>query len=591
MPYSACVGKSWPGMSNPLHWAAPERLSTALAGGVLNGTLSGLKMRLTPIVTASGDPRMVRPARQRKAVAAIALAIASLCASGAAAHAQEANLLTTCASPVASDGKRTLMCTFRASGPAEIENVRARLEGESADLTARFEPFDAAQQGSTTYYLIQMLPRARRATLAQMAEAVATIADQREGLRRFTAYTFADELTPVASSGVSRDEFVRQLIAIDPATDLGGIHLYKAAETAVKALAGESGVRKSLVILADGTSDEGDATADAVLAAAREAGVTIHVLGYYDDARGRAKFEEFSRLAMETGGYAAEVKRGSGSKNDFTKAIVSGRYLSDVIENGGTLTAELEGPAGEKVMTFTAELADGTTRTAMAAVAVPPRPPPPERVEAPAPVAAAPPAQRDGPGSGLGRVVLILALGAAALLGTIAYQLYGREILHLVQRWLGTLIRAKSTDAAEVPGIAPPPAALPPPDDAQKTVRVGKPGRRSVRAARKKPPAVYGWLETLEGDEAARHPLRTTNVRVGRNSDNDICLQNTSISRRHALLHYDAETRRFTITDLGAGNGVIVNAKRTKSRELNDGDMVELGEVRLRFRAEPEYET
>lgn len=57
------------------------------------------------------------------------------------------------------------------------------------------------------------------------------------------------------------------------------------------------------------------------------------------------------------------------------------------------------------------------------------------------------------------------------------------------------------------------------------------------------------------------------------------------------MLHYNADTRRFVITDLGGGNGVLVNKTKYKSRELNDGDTVELGEVRLRFRAETEFLT
>ena len=34
-------------------------------------------------------------------------------------------------------------------------------------------------------------------------------------------------------------------------------------------------------------------------------------------------------------------------------------------------------------------------------------------------------------------------------------------------------------------------------------------------------------------------------LRIGRHRDNDICLQNDSISRRHALLHFNADNRRF----------------------------------------------
>ena len=98
---------------------------------------------------------------------------------------------------------------------------------------------------------------------------------------------------------------------------------------------------------------------------------------------------------------------------------------------------------------------------------------------------------------------------------------------------------------------------------------------------------VYGWLDMLDGN-ASRYPLQTTNVRIGRHRDNDICLLNDSISRRHAVLHFDADKRRFVITDLGGGNGVIVNKIKQQSHDLNDGDLVELGEVRLRFRANME---
>ena len=105
-----------------------------------------------------------------------------------------------------------------------------------------------------------------------------------------------------------------------------------------------------------------------------------------------------------------------------------------------------------------------------------------------------------------------------------------------------------------------------------------------MRGVKEGPSTVYGWLDMLDAN-ASRYPLRTTNVRIGRHRDNDICLRNDSISRRHALLHFNADNRRFIITDLGGHNGVIVNNIKQQSHELNDGDLVELGEVRLRFRS------
>lgn len=534
---------------------------------------------------------MFRPARQLRAVVAIALAMAATGIFGANAqedaHKQAAKLVTVCAEPVPSNGGPTVSCTVRAAGFAEFREVTARLAGTDTDLESRFEPFDAAEAGSTTAYLIQMLPKTRRATLSQMADAVATLADRRDGRRRFMAYTFATDLVAIAGSGVSRDAFVRQLVAVEPGP--GNIHLYASAKAAVAALAGETGARKSLVILGDGTSGEGDASADEVIEAAREAGVVIHVLGYYDDARQRSKFEALARLANETGGFAAEVKRGTGSKNDHTKELVTARFLTDVVENGGTVTATLTGPAGEKKIAITAALAEGNSLAGEATVTVPAAPSPPASVARPPPVAAAKPEPAE-PEGGFGGWIALIALAAAAGLGALAYNVYGRDLFQFARWWLESTSRGSADEGVDTKVIAPPPAALPPPAAEPKAgARGGRsPQKRGTPA--KKEPGVLGWLETLEGENAARHPLRTTNVRVGRHRDNDICLLNDSISRRHALLHYDPATRRFTITDLGAGNGVIVNATRTKSRELNDGDMVELGDVRMRFHAEPECE-
>ena len=39
----------------------------------------------------------------------------------------------------------------------------------------------------------------------------------------------------------------------------------------------------------------------------------------------------------------------------------------------------------------------------------------------------------------------------------------------------------------------------------------------------------------------------------------------------------------FVIRDLGTRNGLFVNRRKVERQELNDGDLIELGEVRFRF--------
>jgi hypothetical protein len=489
---------------------------------------------------------MRRPARQREAIAAVALLLSVLGLEGA--DAADAKLVTKC-DPVARAAEAaTLTCDVRAAGFAVMKDVKAKIKGQDGDLETKFQAFDPSVQGSTTAYLIQILPNARRSTLAQMGDAVVTFTDQRDGKRRFTAYAFANDLNLVSDSGASKNEFVRQVIAIKPASTT--VQLYKSALKAIEALAKETGDRKSLVILADGTSDDTGYGHDQVVKAARDAGVTIDVLGYYDDRADRPKFQKLSRLAEDTGGYATEVKQGSGK--DFTKDVVTSRFVGEVLENGGIAKVTLKGPAGAQTVVFTANLSDGQTVTADEKVEIPA---PPPAYDAPAndrgfvPEPPKPVGMLDGLLDWAGdNAILLAGLGALLGLGVIGFFFYGRP-----------------PGPAEVGG-----------------------GRGELLRDAEGQPVVYGWLEMLDGN-ASRHPLQTTNVRVGRHRDNDICLQNDSISRRHAVLHYNADTRRFVITDLGGGNGVVVNKTKYKSRELNDGDMVELGEVRLRFRAEQEY--
>lgn len=87
------------------------------------------------------------------------------------------------------------------------------------------------------------------------------------------------------------------------------------------------------------------------------------------------------------------------------------------------------------------------------------------------------------------------------------------------------------------------------------------------------------------GDEADVHRLGGTMVRIGRHEENDIRLTSQTVHRYHAVLHRTPE-ETFVITDLSGpqGNGVIVNTERVEQAQLAPGDLIELGDVRLRFR-------
>jgi adenylate cyclase len=70
-------------------------------------------------------------------------------------------------------------------------------------------------------------------------------------------------------------------------------------------------------------------------------------------------------------------------------------------------------------------------------------------------------------------------------------------------------------------------------------------------------------------------------IHIGRAASNDITLPHSSISRSHALLEGQRDV--WVVTDQHSANGVLVNGVRIEHAELKSGDVVGLGDIKLRF--------
>lgn len=72
---------------------------------------------------------------------------------------------------------------------------------------------------------------------------------------------------------------------------------------------------------------------------------------------------------------------------------------------------------------------------------------------------------------------------------------------------------------------------------------------------------------------------------VGRQPDNDLVLDDPSVSKKHALLKWDAANKQCTLQDLGSTNGTFLNVNVRVRREmaLKDGDILSFGEVQYWF--------
>ena len=486
----------------------------------------------------------VRPHRRVAGTIVIALLLVGLAPTGG--FAQDVRLLAQCSAPqltaaaplpTGSEDRAlasaTVSCNLWATDAVTFKGVKASIKGRTDRLDVQFEP---RNQTLAVMFVIQMMDPSRRSVMTPMLDAVVRIAEPRDSRHRYAAYTVANDLNLVADFGSSKGEFDKQVRAVRGAAL--PTQLYKGALEAIAKLAKEKTERKALVILGDGNSDDQSYEHEQVVKAAKEAGVIIHALGFASEAAEQPKFQNIRRLADDTGGFRREVRVGATQR--YT---IGAQFVAEALENGGTATISLREPPGPTTVTMTADFGGGRSESAQYAMTLPATP---TALQPAAPVLlepGAPPATWYEKLFAWARENKTVALisGIALGLGSVGLALFGF-----------------SSYAAR---------------------------KDRLEAVAEQP--VYGWLDMLDGN-ASRYPLQTTNVRIGRHRDNDICLLNDSISRRHAVLHFDAEKRTFVITDLGGGNGVVVNKIKQQSHDLNDGDLVELGEVRLRFRTNAE---
>ena len=90
----------------------------------------------------------------------------------------------------------------------------------------------------------------------------------------------------------------------------------------------------------------------------------------------------------------------------------------------------------------------------------------------------------------------------------------------------------------------------------------------------------------FESDGRAQvYTLARDQASIGRSSDNDIVLNDFSVSRRHALLK--REEGEWVLHDNHSTNGIRVNDRHVPSAPVADGDRAVIGTFTLRFREQP----
>jgi pSer/pThr/pTyr-binding forkhead associated (FHA) protein len=89
---------------------------------------------------------------------------------------------------------------------------------------------------------------------------------------------------------------------------------------------------------------------------------------------------------------------------------------------------------------------------------------------------------------------------------------------------------------------------------------------------------LMGMSGNLKGQ---RFELDRDEIFVGRNTTNDICIEDGSVSGQHCCINRNG--KRFSATDLGSTNGTRLNGTVITQSGLRPKDIVQVGNVELMF--------
>ena len=93
-------------------------------------------------------------------------------------------------------------------------------------------------------------------------------------------------------------------------------------------------------------------------------------------------------------------------------------------------------------------------------------------------------------------------------------------------------------------------------------------------------PKGVGILIALSGPStSSRFLLDSKNVKIGRDLNNEICFDDITVSRSHAMI--EKNENGYSIRDLGSLNGTYLNAVAIKESSIIAGDEIQIGKYHL----------
>ena len=323
--------------------------------------------------------------------------------------------------------------------------------------------------------------------------------------------------------------------------------LYRSTGEAIELLRDVPVPRKAIYIFSDGLAEDTAYDLDSTIASARDHNITIYGFGYARTASAAVGLQTLRRLSEETGGSFIEAANDASLSQQVLQQaagyVTAGNIISwdlaEIISTPGDkdTAASIGLQAGGRTISLALDLHLQDRVEPLPEPEPEPPPPPPVVITVPAIDEEVAEVQQKN-------YLAIFILAASVLLLVLVLVLY--------------TMRSMKKDSA-----AP----------------------QVVAAADNSTKPVYAYVRPADApqdsDESAI-PINNNPWRVGRGSNNDHVINDSSVSRNHAEISY-LGANKFRLVDLGSSNGVLVNGEKIEGAEIKDGDLIELGDIKLVF--------
>lgn len=425
-----------------------------------------------------------------------------------------------------------LQCSYRLREGGALQAARALWHGQTinATLGARYPQAD---DNTAVLVLVDTSDPARAPALGAAithVRALVAAAPQHFGIGLASFDSDLQMLAPIGTERAVLLTSAAQLIAKGRTTEL-----YRNAGEALRVLAKSAATRKVLWIFSDGLAEDYAYHHEDVIALARAHDIIIDSIGYPRSIPQSVALQTLRRLSDDSGGQFLQT-----TYPEFNLPVNGLQHALKLLDDGGRLNFDLtplvaKGAAGASELAVTLQTA--TQRLAASIPIVLP-------VAKPTAAAQLAPANAT----------------IASPRVTIAQPAATDVNASQVWPWFSLLMAVSLAVGVTVLYL-----------------RVRHPPQ-SMRATTMKPLA---WLLLAEAP-FTRYAIDRLPWRIGRGRNNDFTLGDHSVSRLHAEVCGN-QHGGVTLHDLGSLNGVFVNDTRIEAVELCDGDLVDVGDVRMRF--------